>query len=478
MLKFPCLFAALLLSFSALASWEVLYKEFLQRNSILKINQAKLEQSNIDLESFYGMYDFVVSGSYSYMNDQKDVLSPFQPRGTINDTATLNLARQFSWGGSLEFVNSLSHNDISNWNPALRNGRPNDIYTFSQTLSYSQDLGKNFLGKATQAQEDSSLAKQKLAEVSLTIENQQKVFEFYQAYLNVKLQKTLMKLQEEALLRSEKRRDLISRRVRDGLREKVDLYQAEIGLKTQQEALQSTKATLVESLTSLGILLEREVSIEEIPIFTRQERIALEEQPQLFENNLDLKQLQKQVDFLEAQLEKTKWDRMPDLSLRVSYTTNEIDSQQSKALSDGTLGGQNDEKVIAVNWSYPLENTMSRSAHNKNRVEKRILSYQRKVLENRLKLRSNEVHQKIVSHFNNIQLAREKVRFAEKAIKGLSRLYSLGKADLDRVIGAEEQLITTQNNLARSMMSYRVLEATEKKLEGTLLEQMMQERDQ
>ena len=72
-----------------------------------------------------------------------------------------------------------------------------------------------------------------------------------------------LNLQKDAYERAKKRKNLIDRRVRDGLSLKVDGLQSEIQLLNQKEQLEQAKQDFSKSKVNLGKLLHRDIDDKE-----------------------------------------------------------------------------------------------------------------------------------------------------------------------------------------------------------------------
>ena len=76
-----------------------------------------------------------------------------------------------------------------------------------------------------------------------------------------------MKLQQAAKARAKRRKELIQRRVRDGLKEKVDLIQARIELLASEEQVKTSEMQRKVSLENLSNSLHRPVTRKEVEAF-------------------------------------------------------------------------------------------------------------------------------------------------------------------------------------------------------------------
>ena len=93
-----------------------------------------------------------------------------------------------------------------------------------------------------------------------------------QSYTSARLQSSLVRLQKEARKRAEVVKTFVLNRVRDGLREKIDLYRARSNVHLQEEQVLSALKNLEASLEGLSATLHRKVTPKEIEQYNVQKK--------------------------------------------------------------------------------------------------------------------------------------------------------------------------------------------------------------
>ena len=116
-------------------------------------------------------------------------------------------------------------------------------------------MGKNFFGRETYkalAIAEREIGVQKITE-SFILEN--KTLQFYNAYINVSLEKALLNLEKNALVRAKKRSELIRGWVKDGLKRKVDWQQSVMTELQGAERVEMANLRMKGALDTLSKLL-------------------------------------------------------------------------------------------------------------------------------------------------------------------------------------------------------------------------------
>ena len=221
-----------LVSIHSLASFQNLVKEFAKNNNDLEILELEMERAKISSEDFDGGFDWNLNFSVGTEDSFPAGFFPFQSQKTISSFASLG-HKKFSWGGEFSFSNTFIDYDLSNWSTTSPFETGAEV---RNVFSYTQDLGRNFLGGATEQRELVSKTSYELAKVINDINRQQKYFDFLNTYLVVKLQKTIVQLNKEALKRQEKRYRTIEKKYRDGISQKIDKLQVKWRLKLKNSS--------------------------------------------------------------------------------------------------------------------------------------------------------------------------------------------------------------------------------------------------
>ena len=210
-------YLVLLLSFATQAKFHSLLEEFLRSHLKLKVHRVEQSQANIRRDILLGTKTWRLIGNYTYIEEDPYIHS-------------IGFSRDFSWGGQIQFNHSLF------------------LDRSKRSLNWSQDIGRNFFGQ----QFSNTLAAAQenifLSQLTLSQRDQQELDHFYQSYLQARLQRTLLQLQQQSLQRSQQRLDITRKRVRDGLNEQIDLYSAHIELTKKKEELNTAQLLQKKSI--------------------------------------------------------------------------------------------------------------------------------------------------------------------------------------------------------------------------------------
>jgi outer membrane protein len=451
------------LSAHSFANLSKIAGEFLQVNSAILVGQTNVELGKLDYQSLLLTKTWNMNYSYSYADSSLESSSTLLASPTETTAHAFSLIKDFEWGGQLTFENTLTGVDSS----ALGN----KFYGFSQGLSYSQSLGKNFLGRQFYKDKNSASLNMQIVEVQQEDKIQNSFLELVGSYAEAQLNKELVRLQKDAKVRAERRLDLIRRRVRDGLREKVDLYQAQISVYNQVESIKSSEQNLLSSLEKLSKSLHRNVSTKEVGEFAPLEEMKIPEGT--LDQNLSIKLLSLQEKVLTQTHLKTKDSLMPKVTLTAGVSNNDFNNTQSTAMSDGLLGGDHDELSVALVASWPIG-----SRPQKIERTKAMIKLKRTEME-KGKTKLNFIEQEISIKGQlslleeNIQSVQKRKDLAVKTLKEYNKLYTRGRADLDQVIRSEETLINTEISIVQYMAQWERLTHSLAHLYGRLKQHIL-----
>jgi outer membrane protein TolC len=459
-LGFLCCAAA---SWSCFAGFNQLANEFLQVNTEVRVSRINHAQTNLEYDALRATKDWDLAGSLGYSEDNLDRNNPFfEPSSTKSISGTLS--KDFDWGGRFSFQSSLENVVEEQAQSTLLVAE--DLTQFSQGLSYSQDLGRDFFGKKFRSSVKISKLKNELSLKELNERSEKLLFDFYQAYTSASVLKTLKSLREEAQRRAQRRRDNVAKRVRDGLKEKVDLYESDIFLLTSQENTRDTEKLLQEELQKLSNSLNRNVKVDEIDTFTLDNPRLKEKLVGTLDKNRSLKILEERVKVAREESKRTIYDLNPDVSLVGEYKTNRFNADRGDAISDGKLGGDRDFWSIALNVSLPIGFQSEKISRSQTQLSLLASEISLNNSLQTLKHIETSVGRRLDIQKLNIESGTQKRSLAKKSVKSFNRLYNLGRTDLDRVIRAEENLISTETGLVSLLADYNRLLAEQSRLYG------------
>lgn len=468
-MRFYLIFSAFVLSSSAQASLRELLEMALKRN--LNIEQSRLahevsvQNTLIANSRFSFKLDF--ESAYIDSNFERDPFSLVDANEAWSHS--LVLSKPFNWGGELALSNSHRHLSPKNVLPKS--------YLFEQKLSYSQDLGRNFLGRADQAEVEAVRLQSEVAKLELTISEREQMQALAQLYVEGVSQGSLRKLEEEALLRAKKRLNYVTKQVRDGLRERVDSIRSEQNMLARESALRELDEGLWRIREELGSLMAASTEGVEFKSESLEQDWTKAWKGWHLKENVDRQLLLKRLSVLEQRARQRKEQNFTDVKIVTTYGTNDWNTVRSKSFSNGAIGGDNDEWSVALQVSMPWGNDASEAELAKVHAEQKMLErYQRNWNEILIHTaRTLGERHKILAENLKRAIAREKL--ARKALDAYNNLYSKGRINLEQVITAEEQLIADQKSVVSSRRSLVLLTLEAQALAGRLPQFLLRDVD-
>lgn len=457
----------ILSSLTASAAMRDMVQEYLESNSAVLKSKAQIESSFLNISSVESQKIWSLSYSGSKEKDNLEPFSALATRDTLTTTHFLSLGKGFNWGGNLAVNNTLFSYDSPS-STQTTNG-------FTQGFSYTQDLGANFLGRNFYS--DLETAEQTHASTKALVQHsvQASLYNFATAYSQAKLNISLLKLQEAAKIRAKRRKELIQRRVRDGLKEKVDLIQARIELLASEEQVKTAQMQRKVSLVSLSNALHREVSRKEVEVFDIKVLDMNSIPAGNSSGNLEIISLEKKIKALESSKSKTDHTFWPTVNAGLEYNVNDYDSQKSTAIDEGMLLGsrKSDETKLSLNLLWTIGNESQKVARAKNNIELKTTEMET----SKLKLNFLKTEDSLLTQIQllekNLVSVKSRKQLAKKALKEMTKLYNRGRADLDQVIRAEESLINTERNFVQYLAQREGLIYRLASLYGTLGEYLL-----
>ncbi|MFT6068518.1 MAG: outer membrane protein TolC [Bacteriovoracaceae bacterium] len=464
LVKILCLLTLVCFSFSSKASLKKMTQEYLENNSGVLKSKAKADSSFLGISSYKAQKTWSLSYSGSKEKDNLETVSAFSTRDTSTTNHSLSVAKDFNWGGEFSINNSLlKYNSPSLANPT--NG-------FGQGLSYTQDLGANFLGRSYYSGLESIEEDYNSTKASIDNALQSSLYSFAVSYSQAKLNFSLLKLQEAARDRAKRRKELIRRRVRDGLKEKVDLIQARIELLSSEEQVKSAEMQRKSSLETLSNALHRNVNRIEVDPFDAKELDLNSIPAGTSAGNLEIQSLESKLKSLRSTKDQVDYSFWPTINAGITYNTNDFDNQKSTALDEGSLIGSRkaDETVLSLNVVWSIGSESQKVSRALNNIDLRVTEMETK----KLKLNFLKTEESLLTQLEllekNLVSVKQRKELTKSALNEMTKLYNRGRADLDQVIRAEESLINTERNFIQYLAQRENLVYRLASLYGTLEE--------
>ena len=434
--------------------FDKLIQEFFKNN--IQVNQSRnaLQLTRLDYQNIAHIRPWNLSLSSSFKDNQLDSASRFGNRQATTWANTMSFQKDFIWGGSLILNNHFTRIHNASSSASVVFGGPQKTNEFGQDLTYKQALGADFLDQYSELEmAESSLVKGKI-HTKNTIERE--LLKFYEAYQSASLNKELHRLQKEAVKRAQKRVRLVKKRVKDGLRQSVDLHQADMDEMRQKEELKNTKMNLHDKMERLSHFLHRKVSVYELemkenPSFKKVEKEIIKHH-ETAEKNSRVLLLREMIESQKIKLKRMEYRLFPRLEFISKYSSNRYADNFSNSFSRGLLGHSKKEWLVGFQFNIPLGFELEKISVGQERI--RLKQIERELIKTSddVQITSTSLASQFHELKKNIAFAEKRSKLAKKILKEYNYLYRLGEKDLDRVIHAEETLIQTE----RSIVNYRV----------------------
>lgn len=442
-------------------------QEYLSSN--IQVIQAKasskLSRYDFDILAATKTWSLSYADSYSDSSLENSFIS-FASPPKVTKSHTFGLAKDFNWGGKLTLENSLSSFETKGVGSVSISG-------FSQGLVYSQDIGQNFLGRKFYKKLEIAQSNYKVTDYESSDAISDGLRKFMNIYSVARLNKSLKYLQYKAFLRAKKRLRLIKKRVRDGLRERVDMYQAKSAVISQEEKNENAKLNLITSMEQLSTLLHRKVGDHEIDAYKLIVSKFKNYPKGSLENNLKVKGLEERKKLLAVSFNDADDSILPKASIIARYSTNDFANTNSDAFSNGTFGNSQKEVAVALNLSWNIGSRLEKIEKVQSHIRLKTASQNLTKSKANVVEVENSIKKQIVLFNKNIKLVGERVLLANKTLKEFNRLYKRGRADFDQVIRAEEDLINTEITFAGYLVKRDSLTYELAHLYGTLNEYLV-----
>ncbi|HAZ13099.1 MAG: hypothetical protein A2X86_09915 [Bdellovibrionales bacterium GWA2_49_15] len=413
----------------------------------------------------------------SYLDSDLDSSTRLNIATGKAQSTSVGLAKPFSWGGQLTFSNDYTRTEKNPAALALYGGGANPAFENAQTLTYSQDFGRNFFGKTFRLKRN--LAEINILQKEIALKNikDETLMQLYEVYVHVRLSKTLVELQKEALKRAQQRTDFLARRLRDGLAKKADYLQALMAQSQQEEQVRVENAGLRENLKSLHTLVRRHLSSDSFKTLSDVHFRLPVPTGEFPEKNYSYQALMKNLEQAHNRGKILAQQGWPDLKVNVSAKGNDFDQSGSTAFNNGTISSSHQEKTISLSLNYPLGNEANRLEAAKVRLETASLVAGRDQLESQLHAEELNFHQQITYTSKNIESSKRRMALGREAVEEFNQLYRQGKTALDSVLRADEDLIAAEKRHSDYLAQKKLLLGSLALLYGQAASFLLDEED-
>ncbi len=432
-----------------------LLKEFLEKNYLLKSNKLSVDEAAQEWNALWASKTYFLNFSAGFnttpSRSANREASDFETGDFDNYNLSIN--KHFNWGGELSFNNRFN---------ALK-----QINQFTQDISYSQNMGRNFFGKSFKLELSMARINKEKTEVIVKGANQALLQKFYMTFISAKFNRTMVNLQTEAKKRAVKRKNNIVKRVDAGMLDKVDAYRAEIAVMAKEEDIKNARFALSENLQEVSTGVHRKVQESEVPYFSLRQVILPGDVKGDIESNFKIGEKKKEILFIKENLKKISRGFLPDINIRLSYKTEGSGFELKDTLDEGNL--TNGGKLAgAVSLVIPLGYEQNRIDRTAKRIALNKQRYEMKNLRSELDNMDSGLNDRVKIIRENIASATKRRRISAKTLEEQNSLYLKGRAPLNTVVIAEEQLILNEMRLAQFLLQLEQILVSQSILYGNL----------
>ena len=460
-MKTTNLILILLISYSAQASLKELLGSVYQNNQTLQASKLEVKSSELDLATIEARYDWILKADLSHRDSFRDSLLSFQALRTISDTAKASIQKSFSWGGTFAIEQGVTKYNLTKWGASstlFTSGAFEDRpYEYFSNLVYTQDLGKNFLGRNDKADLEVIEAEVNLQKKQFQNIEQELVVQLTTLYTRASYLKSLISSTEENLKRYKTRVGLIKKRVRDGLRLNVDKLQAQTTYLKQQEQLLSYQNNLEETLEQFSSLAERDINKEQVNAYNKGTRVEVNNWNSWdADSNLEIEEAKLSLLKIENALKKAKRSRLPDIQLRASWGTNAIEGNLGNAYDEGDVSSRFQDKSISLNLTIPLGGRLAKVEVEKSRVRQIQQQTRLEVVNKQMNIKLSSLKKRIKTLKNRITSNQDRLKLLKEVRQNYEKLYQQGRVELDSLLNSEDESNRGEIELYNNVLNYEL----------------------
>ena len=442
-----------------------LLKEFLENNTSVVTARSRKKLAALSYQMLGASKTFFFAFEKAKVTDRSDNLTyGSKAYNSTSNSHSWTLSKDFLFGTTLSYKKSKTDYYLD----SAKKSR----YEYGTTLTISQNLGQDFFGISHRKALESASYHAKGVQALSKDQVERLLIHFYSTFVSIRIQKTMVSLSNETLKRAKRRTSLIRKRVRDGIRRKVDLYQAQMLEMKSLEDLKNAKMVLDDSLAQMSDLLGRKVLGKEV------DDLAFRRLPSLRTasraNSYELLAKKMELEKAKRDLDKSMYAMLPVIKLTGSYRYNDWDYDKAMARGKGGYGENQKKTTVAITASWPLLLAPQRVDLQMKKVSKMVAQRQLHAMENKFDNISESLLRQINLLEKNIGLSKKRQVLARKAVSEYNRLYKIGKAALDNVIQAEEDLSSSAKIYFGNLQKRELMRASFEQLNGNLKNYLIQ----
>jgi outer membrane protein TolC len=386
---------------------------------------------------------FFLTGEY--YDDQRPTNSiVFQGNQTLRHTVRAGLSQNFSTGTKATISYNYYKTQINGVSPTLIPN--NKFFDVAPQIELSQSLWRNFLGSEFEATVNAQVAQVDAQRWNEQYLAKQTLINAENAYWQLYVAQTSLKVLEDSLQRAKKIRDWNVNRVRNNLTDESDLVQATANVQSREIELQDIRTDIETALRQFNSIREVEGEVVNLEGSKGKDSSYILDAtvPQKMKMREDVRAFLAQKNLAIANAELGRQRNRPNLELYASYSMNGRDANSYRDAKDQAFSNTRPFSIYGVRFSTPIDFSSLNDYKQAyaNEVTASELQYKRKAYEVD---REYEILQERFANFKQrLKLMQEFVVIQEKKLKVEKRRYDQGRTTTFQVLQFEQDFANAQ----------------------------------
>lgn len=297
---------------------------------------------------------------------------------------------------------------------------------------------------------------EKNSEMALKNQQQQLLAQVAVAYLEIARQKQNLKLQQTLLSINQERLKIIQKRVEVGTANQADLSLAQLDVSNQEQIIRSQELAIKQAKIQLNLLLAQnaETSLEIKENITLKENLQIENLKSNLEQNPQLEIARNNLKNNLTFEKEAKAQKMPSLTISAGYSYNRNNSTAGFLLLNQNYGA-----FVGFNLAVPLYNG---NIFDRQYQTAQLQSKSQELEYNRIK---QEIQTELERQWQNYLIAKEQYQIeiassqnAQEYLKIMEKRFTLGQATILEIREAQRVAKQSENRKIQSFFNVKLAE--------------------
>lgn len=413
----------------------------LEKNLTMQTSRenVKISESSYRLSKAVSAPSVSLSGSNSYSSNEDET-----------DTVELNYSQYFTSGATLSASAGTNRS---------KSDSSDEEYSSSASIALKQPLLKGLGGTSV----DKTAKGQKILDQeieitrSLQATKRSLIHNITSAYYGLLGAQRNIDIARQAVDEAERVLKVAKVKKEEGMVAKIDVTRSEVQVASKKAALVSAQRSFESSMESfvetLGLPMGTIISLDTTIQYEERDIDLEKETEKAFQNRLDYKEAQLNLERKNIALHIAQRNRLPQLDATLSYSASKEDEDFGKSWKF-----TEPELTAGLTWSIPLwqDSTELKESYLQAQSAKKIYEI---TLEDTRRNIILEVRQAVISveeARENLDILRESIKQAEESLRLAKRSYEEGLQTYLDVLDSQNSYTSTQNSYTSALTSYLV----------------------